>query len=203
MTSTIVVRKLGMQSYLPTLEAMQHFTQTRDDTTPDELWLLEHPAIYTLGQAGKEEHLLNRNAIPVLKVDRGGQVTYHGPGQLVAYTLIDLTRKKMSVHRLVHLLENTVINVLHHYGIEGERKLKAPGVYIQGKKICSVGLRIRRGCSYHGLAFNVNNDLSPFEDINPCGYPGLTMTRLSDFIGPCTPDEVHALFIETFSQAVS
>lgn len=192
----LIIRELRLQDYATTWQAMQEFTQTRTENTPDELWLLEHPSVFTLGQAGKEEHVLNPGKIPLLKVDRGGQVTYHGPGQLMAYTLIDLRRKHLTVHQLVHGLENVVIRFLADYGISAAADPKAPGVYIAGKKICSVGLRIRRGCAYHGLALNINVDLAPFTLINPCGYKDLKMTRLLDF----APDATVAGILPAFTR---
>lgn len=179
------VRFLGQQAYEPTWAAMQAFTAARDETTPDELWLLEHPPVYTQGQAGKPEHLLNPGQIPVVQIDRGGQVTYHGPGQLVAYVLFDLKRRKLGVRELVRRLEQSVIDLLAGYGITAYGKVDAPGVYVaQGDgeaKIAALGLRIRNGCCYHGLSFNVHMDLSPFHHINPCGYAGLHVTQLADF----------------------
>ena len=165
---------------------MRDFTDARDATTPDELWLLQHPAIYTLGQAGRLEHLLDAGHIPVLKVDRGGQVTYHGPGQLIAYLLLDLKRASLGVKGLVNLLETAVIEVLATQGILAQARPDAPGVYVEGAKIASLGLRVRYHCSYHGLALNVDLDLEPFTRINPCGYPGLAVTRLVD-LGVTTP----------------
>lgn len=179
-TDTVIIRHLDFQDYSTCWQAMQQFTQQRDDTTPDEIWLLQHPSVFTQGQNGKPEHLLAPLNIPVVKVDRGGQVTYHGPGQLVAYTLIDLKRKKFNVRELVTHLENAIIYVLSDYGIEAIAKKDAPGVYVDHAKIASVGLRIRRGCSYHGLALNVAMDLEPFLRINPCGFAKLKMTQLSD-----------------------
>jgi lipoyl(octanoyl) transferase len=159
---------------------MRDFTASRDPETPDELWLLQHPPIYTLGQAGRLEHVLDPGDIPVLKVDRGGQVTYHGPGQIVAYLLLDLRRAGLGVRGLVHLLETAIIDLLAHQGIAAEARSGAPGVYVQGAKIAALGLRVRRHCSFHGLALNVDLDLEPFSRINPCGYPGLAVTRLAD-----------------------
>jgi lipoyl(octanoyl) transferase len=160
---------------------MREFTSTRTATTRDELWLLEHPPVYTLGQAGRPEHLLRDNGIPVVRTDRGGQVTYHGPGQAVAYVLLDLRRRGLSVKRLVGLLEQTVIDVLAAHRVAGERRAGAPGVYVGGAKVAALGLRVRGGCTYHGLALNVSMDLVPFRDINPCGYKGLAVTQLADF----------------------
>ncbi len=181
---TVIIRHLEHQDYATCWQAMQQFTNLRDETTPDEIWLVEHAPVFTLGQNGKPEHLLNPGDIPVIKVDRGGQVTYHGPGQLVAYTLIDLKRKKFNVRELVTILENSVIEYLKEFGIHAEAKKEAPGIYINQAKICSIGLRIRRGCSYHGLAFNIAMNLEPFLRINPCGFSQLKMTQLSDLGGP-------------------
>ncbi len=176
----VVIRHLGCVPYEPTWHAMQNFTQTRDADSPDEIWLLEHPRVFTQGQAGKAEHILAAGDIPVVQVDRGGQVTYHGPGQLVAYILVDVRRAGQGVRDLVSRIENTLIDVLSQYGVAAEAKPDAPGVYVAGNKIASLGLRIRRGCSFHGLALNVDMDLQPFHRINPCGYAGLKMTQLRD-----------------------
>ena len=184
--SLLVIRYLGLCDYEASWRAMRDFTDARDATTPDELWLLQHPAIYTLGQAGRLEHLLDAGHIPVLKVDRGGQVTYHGPGQLIAYLLLDLKRASLGVKGLVNLLETAVIEVLATQGILAQARPDAPGVYVEGAKIASLGLRVRHHCSYHGLALNVDLDLEPFTRINPCGYPGLAVTRLVD-LGVTTP----------------
>ncbi len=166
--------------YTTVWQAMQNFTDDRDDETQDELWLVEHPAVFTQGQAGKEEHLLLPGDIEVVKVDRGGQVTYHGPGQQVIYFMINLRRRKIGVRELVTLLENGLIAALADFNIIANAKPDAPGVYVDGKKIASLGLRIRKGCSFHGLALNVNMDLSPFLRINPCGYQGLEMVQTAD-----------------------
>lgn len=179
--NTITIRTLGQQDYQTCWQAMQEFTNRRDETTPDEIWVVEHPPVYTLGQNGKPEHLLHPGEIPVIKVDRGGQVTYHGPGQIVVYPLIDLKRRKLNVRDIVTLLEKSVIELLQQHGITATAKCEAPGVYVDNKKIASIGLRIRRGCSFHGLAFNVAMDLEPFSRINPCGFKGLEMTQLSTF----------------------
>ena len=176
----LVIRYLGLRAYETIWQAMRDFTDARDPETPDELWLLQHPAIYTLGQAGRWEHLLDAGGIPVLKVDRGGQVTYHGPGQLIAYLLLDLKRAGLGIKGLVHLLETAVMDLLAAHGILAQVRPDAPGVYVAGAKIASLGLRVRRHCSYHGLALNVDLDLEPFSRINPCGYPGLAVTRLVD-----------------------
>lgn len=172
----LLVRELGVQPYLPVWRAMQAFTNARTDTTPDEIWLLEHTPVFTQGQNGKAEHVLNPGDIPIVQSDRGGQVTYHGPGQLMFYTLIDIQRKNCNVRSLVTLLEMACIAYLGDHGITAEAKKEAPGVYIQGQKIASIGLRVRHGRSYHGLAFNIDLDLSPFERINPCGFKQLKMT---------------------------
>ncbi len=178
----LVVKNLGRQDYEPVWKAMHTFTDERDENSCDEVWLVEHNPVFTQGQAGKEEHVLAAGDIPVVKSDRGGQVTYHGPGQLVAYVLINLRRKKIGVRELVTHIENTVINTLSQFTIESAARPDAPGVYVDNKKICSLGLRIRKGCSFHGLALNVNMDLSPFLRINPCGYAGMEMIQLHDLI---------------------
>jgi lipoyl(octanoyl) transferase len=175
------IRKLSLQEYEATWRDMQHFTTHRSPETPDEIWLLEHPAVYTLGLSGKREHLLTPSkTIPIIQSDRGGQVTYHGPGQLVVYTLLDIKRLNINIRELVTLLEQAMINTLADYGIEAIARADAPGVYINGKKIGSIGLRIKNNCSYHGLSLNNNMNLSPFDAINPCGYPGLKVTQLAD-----------------------
>lgn len=159
---------------------MQEFTATRAATTVDELWVLEHPPVFTLGQAGKREHLVHPTVIPVIPIDRGGQITYHGPGQIVNYVLVDLKRRGYGVKELVHRMEQAVIDLLTESGIAAERQAGAPGVYVNGAKIAALGLRIKGGCSYHGLALNVDMDLAPFSLINPCGYPGMTVTQVRD-----------------------
>ncbi|YCO03021.1 lipoyl(octanoyl) transferase LipB [Vibrio sp. VNB-15] len=184
MQHQLVVRRLGRQDYEPVWKAMHEFTDQRTDDTPDEVWLVEHNPVFTQGQAGKAEHLINTGDIPVVQSDRGGQVTYHGPGQLVAYFLINLRRKKLGVRDLVTHIENLVINTLKAYNIESAVRPDAPGVYVDSKKICSLGLRIRKGCSFHGLALNVNMDLGPFLRINPCGYEGMEMVQVSQVGGP-------------------
>ncbi len=188
------VRNLGRRAYVPVWHAMQAFTDARDENTPDELWIVEHDPVFTLGQAGKPEHVLAPGDIPVLRVDRGGQVTYHGPGQIVAYPLVDLRRLKLGVRELVERIEQAVIDVLADWNIAGERKPGAPGVYVAGAKVAALGLRVRRGCSFHGLAFNVAMDLEPFRRINPCGHEGLQVTSVLDLGGPSDPAVlVHAL----------
>ena len=187
----LVVRHLGLAEYLPTLEAMRRFTAERDEQTADEIWLLQHPRVFTQGQAGKAEHLLAPGDIPVVQVERGGQVTYHGPGQLVAYLMLNLRRQKLVVRELVTAMENALVDVLAGYGIEAAPKADAPGVYVAGDKIASLGLRVRNGCSFHGLALNVDMDMSPFQRINPCGYAGLKMIQLRDLLEtPPSLDEV-------------
>ncbi|NEX20485.1 lipoyl(octanoyl) transferase LipB [Thiorhodococcus mannitoliphagus] len=193
----------GLQDYLPTLEAMRSFTDGRDEDTPDELWLLEHPPVFTLGQAGRREHLLDPGDIPVVQVDRGGQVTYHGPGQLIAYLMLDLRRFGVGVKRLVSLLEQSVIELLASYGIEAARRTDAPGVYVSGAKIASLGLRVRNGCCYHGLALNVSMDLEPFRRINPCGYAGLPMTQVSNFVSGISVTEAGGALANAMGLALN
>lgn len=194
-TESPLFRDLGRVEYEPTWRAMQAFTETRGPETRDEIWFLEHPPVFTLGLAGKLEHVLAPGEIPVIHIDRGGQVTYHGPGQLVVYPLIDLKRLKLGVRALVEGIENSVIDVMAAFGIETMSKRDAPGVYTpDGRKLASLGLRVRRGCTYHGLAFNVAMDLEPFSRINPCGYAGLQMTQVSELGGPANvPDVAQAL----------
>jgi lipoyl(octanoyl) transferase len=173
---------------------MRQFTDQRDAGTTDELWLLEHPPVFTLGQAARPEHILDAGEIPVVKTDRGGQVTYHGPGQLVAYLLLDLKRAGLGVKRLVNLLEQSVIDLLAAYGVIAAARPDAPGVYVDGAKIASVGLRVRQGCSYHGIALNLDLELEPFARINPCGYPGLSVTRLVDLAPGIERQDIMASF---------
>jgi lipoyl(octanoyl) transferase len=174
----LVTRRLGLSEYEATWREMQQFTNERTDSTTDEFWLLEHPSIFTLGQAGKSEHLIAPGDIPVIKTDRGGQVTYHGPGQLIGYTLFDLRRRKLTVRDLVSGIELSIMDLLSSYGIESETVKTAPGVYVAGRKIAALGLRVRRGCSFHGLSINVDMDCEPFNRINPCGYEGLEIVQL-------------------------
>jgi lipoyl(octanoyl) transferase len=185
-------RDLGLIDYQPAWQAMQRFTDGRDRQTPDEIWLVQHPPVFTQGQSGKPEHLLLPGDIPVVQVDRGGQVTYHGPGQLVVYLLLDVRRLGFGVRELVTRIENSLIDLLASYGVTAAAKPEAPGVYVDGAKIASLGLRIRNGCSFHGLALNVDMDLEPFQRINPCGYAGLAMTQLRDLAGPIEFAEVSA-----------
>jgi lipoyl(octanoyl) transferase len=177
----MLVRRLGRVDYQPTWQAMQTFTAARTPATPDELWQVEHPPVYTVGIAGRQEHLpAGDSAIPVVRIDRGGQITYHGPGQVVLYTLLDLNRLGLGVRAFVRMLERAVIDLLGRYGIDAEGRIDAPGVYVDGAKIAALGLRIRHGRSYHGLSLNVDMDLSPFGLIDPCGYRGLQVTQLRD-----------------------
>ncbi len=176
----LTIRHLGLQHYQTTWQAMQHFTEARNAQTPDELWIVEHFPVYTLGLNGKREHLLNTGTIPVIQCDRGGQVTYHGPGQLVIYTLLDMKRLELGVRQLVTVLEQAMISVLAQYGITAAARADAPGVYVADKKIGSIGIRIKNNCSYHGLSLNNQMDLSPFEGIDTCGYSGLEVTQVSD-----------------------
>ncbi|MDO9212893.1 MAG: lipoyl(octanoyl) transferase LipB [Methylococcales bacterium] len=176
----ITIRDLGLQDYQTVWQAMQDFTLQRNSDTPDELWIVEHPAVYTLGLNGKREHLLNTGDIPVIQSDRGGQVTYHAQGQVIIYTLLDIERLNLNIRQLVSLLEQTMIDTLAFYGIVAIAKADAPGVYVQGKKIGSIGIRIKQHCSYHGLSFNNDMDLTPFNFINPCGYKDLKVTQLRD-----------------------
>ena len=178
-SADLQVRHLGLMAYEPVWRAMQAFTDERDENTADELWLVEHPPVFTQGQAGRAEHILAPGDIPVIQVDRGGQVTYHGPGQIVAYPLIDIKRLGVGVRELVKSIEQAIIDVLKSYGVDAGLIAGAPGVYIDGVKIASLGLRIRKGRSFHGLSFNINMDLEPFQRINPCGFQGLQVTNLS------------------------
>lgn len=186
----LLIRRLGQVDYEPTWRAMQDFTARRGDDTPDELWLLEHPPVFTLGQAGKPEHLLRDTGIPLVKIDRGGQITYHGPGQVVIYLLIDLARRKLKVREMVTLMEQALIDLLGEFGIAAARLAGAPGVYVEGAKIAALGLRVKNGCTYHGLALNVSMDLTPFSAINPCGYAGMAVTQLADLGVREGPDAV-------------
>ena len=191
-----LVRDLGRQSYEPVWRAMQAFTDARTEVTPDELWLVEHEPVFTLGQAGKPEHVLMPGGIPVLHVDRGGQVTYHGPGQIVAYPLLDLKRLRIGVREYVCRIEQAVIDTLAEWNIEGARKEGAPGVYVGGAKIAALGIRVRRGCTFHGLAFNIEGrSTPPFSRINPCGYAGLEVVALQDFGGPASLDAVKPVLV--------
>lgn len=200
---TLLVRQLGLQPWAPVSQAMHDFTNQRSAETPDEIWLVEHPPVFTQGQAGKAEHLLMPGDIPVMQSDRGGQVTYHGPGQQVMYVLVNLKRRKTGVRELVTAIEQTVIATLAHYDIEAAARPDAPGVYVKGKKICSLGLRIRNGSSFHGLALNVDMDLAPFLRINPCGYAGLEMTQISAYKKGVTLADVQPLLITHFARELA
>ena len=182
----VVIRCLGQVEYEPTWRAMQRFTDERDASTPDEIWFLEHPPVFTLGMNASAAHVLAPGDIPVVQIDRGGQVTYHGPGQLVVYPLVDLRRAHLGIRELISALEQSVIDLAAQFGIAAQSRRSAPGVYVDGRKVASVGIRVRRGASYHGLALNVALDLEPFRRINPCGYEGLQMTQLSELGGPAT-----------------
>jgi len=198
MSRPLHVRRLGRQPYQPVWRAMQAFTAARDEHVDDELWVLEHDPVFTLGQAGRPEHVLAPGDIPVVNVDRGGQVTYHGPGQIVAYPLLNLRRLGVGVRELVHRIEQAVIDTLAHWDIQAARLEGAPGVYVAGAKIAALGLRVRRGCTFHGLAFNVNMDLEPFTRINPCGYKGLAVTTVADLGGPSALAPVEKVLVEEF-----
>jgi lipoyl(octanoyl) transferase len=196
LSEQIVVRDLGLVEYLPAWQAMQHFTAARDDNTVDEIWLLEHHPVFTQGHAGDAGHLLSTGDIPVVQVDRGGQVTYHGPGQLVVYLLLNLRRKKFGVKELVARMEASIVELLAHYGVDAYARADAPGVYVNEAKICSLGLRVRKGCSFHGLAFNLDMDLEPFNRINPCGYAGMAVTRLKNLVDTLDRESVKDLLTE-------
>ena len=200
MNNSLIIRQLDNSDYVDVWHAMQTFTDERTDETYDELWLVEHPAVFTQGQAGKEEHLLMPGDIPVVKVDRGGQVTYHGPGQQVIYFMINLRRRKMGVRQLVTLIENAIVAALNKYKINAYARSDAPGVYVDEKKVASLGLRVRKGCSFHGLALNVDMDLSPFLRINPCGYAGLEMVQTKDLSGPQTVREAGEALVEQLAR---
>ncbi|MGH8128455.1 MAG: lipoyl(octanoyl) transferase LipB [Gammaproteobacteria bacterium] len=198
MSAEIKIRHLGRVPFEPTWHKMQAFTDARDADTADEIWLLEHDPVFTLGLAGKREHVLAPGDIPVVHIDRGGQVTYHGPGQLVVYPLLDLRRRHLGPRALVSALEQATVDALAEWNIAAHARPDAPGVYLEEKKIASIGLRVRRGASYHGIAINVNMDLEPFTRINPCGYAGLEMTQLSEFGGPTDLDTVADVFLGQF-----
>ena len=187
---------LGRQAYEPVWRAMQRFTDARDQDTVDELWLVEHEPVFTLGQAGKPEHVLAPGEIPVLHVDRGGQVTYHGPGQIVLYPLLDLRRIGIGVREYVCRIEQAIIDTLDEWNIGGQRREGAPGVYVAGAKVAALGIRVRRGCTFHGLAFNIGMDLEPFHRINPCGYQGLQVTSMRDLGGPSSMDAVKPVLLD-------
>lgn len=199
----IVIRQFDVQPYEPVSLAMHKFTDLRDAQTLDEIWLVQHPPVFTQGQAGKAEHVLTPGDIPVIQSDRGGQVTYHGPGQQVMYVLIDLKRRKLGVRQLVTSIENTVVDTLAHFHIDAHARADAPGVYVGERKICSLGLRIRKGCAFHGLALNIAMDLSPFLRINPCGYAGMQMTQLSELAPGVTLEDTAPVLVSTFMQLLN
>ncbi|KTC89051.1 lipoyl(octanoyl) transferase LipB [Fluoribacter dumoffii] len=192
------IKQLGIQNYNDVWLLMKEFTQTREADTDDELWLLEHFPVYTQGQAGKPEHILNPESIPVVQSDRGGQVTYHGPGQLVAYVLMDISRNNLGVRSLVNKLEQILISVLAEYRIEGSVRCGAPGVYVNEQKIASIGLRVKNGCTYHGIALNVDMNLKPFSGINPCGFAKMEMTQISHFVPEIQMAQVNKHFVQYF-----
>lgn len=195
----LIVRRLGRQPYQPIWQAMSAFTDCRSDATTDEVWVLEHDPVFTLGQAGKPEHVLAPGDIPVVHCDRGGQVTYHGPGQIVAYPLLDLRRLRIGVREFVTRIEQSMIDTLAEWSIVAERRDGAPGVYVAGAKIGALGVRVRHGCTFHGLAFNVAMDLEPFRRINPCGYQGLAVTQVADHGGPTQLTQVQDRLLEAFA----
>lgn len=199
----VIIRQLGRQSYEPIFKAMQRFTDERTADTEDEIWLVEHDAVFTQGQAGKAEHILMPGDIPVVQVDRGGQVTYHGPGQQVIYLMLNIKRRKLGVRHLVTAMEEAVVGLLAKYGVKAYPKPDAPGVYVDEKKVCSLGLRIRNGCSFHGLALNVNMDLSPFQRINPCGYAGMEMIDTARLNGPTSLEIAGSELTDLLLEALS
>ncbi len=199
---TLHVRRLGLLEYEPVWQAMQTFTDGRDENTADELWLVEHPPVFTQGQAGRAEHILDPGDIPVVQVDRGGQVTYHGPGQIVAYPLIDIRRMGMGVRELVTAIEQAIIAVLQSYDVDATPRADAPGVYVDGVKIAALGLRIRKGRSFHGLSFNINMDLEPFQRINPCGFQGLEVTNLSALVDEVNMNEAENRLIASLGKVL-
>ncbi len=201
---SLVIQHLGHQRYTDTYQAMQTFTAERQADSQDEVWLVEHPPVYTQGLNGDARHIQSSlGAIPLVQTDRGGQITYHGPGQLVMYVLIDLKRRKLGVRQLVTLLEQSTINLLQNYGLNAQARADAPGIYIHGKKIASLGLKIKRQCSYHGLALNVNMDLSPFQRITPCGLMGMQMCQLADFVDAISVSAVYAGLLTEFERQLA
>ncbi|MCC4833668.1 lipoyl(octanoyl) transferase LipB [Shewanella sp. 1_MG-2023] len=201
-TQALHIRHLGRQDYESVWHAMQAYTDNRDSESNDELWIVEHSPVFTQGQAGKSEHILNPGDIPVIQVDRGGQVTYHGPGQLVVYPLIDIKRGKLGVRQLVNNIEQSIVDMLAMYDVNAYAKADAPGVYVDERKVASLGLRIRKGCSFHGLALNVDMDLAPFQRINPCGYAGLEMVQCKALGGPQTVNDAGDKLIQTLSKVL-
>jgi lipoyl(octanoyl) transferase len=199
-TIPLHIRHLGLCDYTQTWQAMRDYTDTRDENSPDEIWLLQHPPVFTQGQNGKAEHILDAGDIPIVQVDRGGQVTYHGPGQLVAYILIDLKRRKIGVRQLVTAIEHAIIDTLAEWGIHAASRTDAPGVYVDGAKIASLGLRVRKNRTYHGLAFNIAMDMEPFQRINPCGLFGIRMIQLRDFVDAITFDAAAEKLVQHLEQ---
>lgn len=197
-TNNIIIIELHTQPYMQTYQAMHDFTLNRNEQTPDEIWLVEHYPVFTQGRVGKPEHLLHQTDIPIVATDRGGQITYHAPGQQIMYILFDLKRRKIGIRDIVSCLEKCVIQTLAHYDIMSYAKAEAPGVYIDHKKICSLGLHIKRGCTLHGLALNIDMDLAPFKNINPCGYAGLQMTQLKEFVPQINRSELKQLLTNNF-----
>ncbi len=200
MPRDVLVKDLGRTQYCEVFDQMRAFTNERNQTTPDEIWLTEHEPVFTQGQAGKAEHLLAPGTIPVVQTDRGGQVTYHGPGQIVAYLLFDIRRLGINVRGLVSGIEDSIISLLSHYKVTGQARADAPGVYVGGAKVAALGLRVRRGCSYHGLSLNVQMDLAPFAMINPCGLSDVTVTQLADLGGPSSTSQVKPLLLESLAE---
>ena len=203
LNSQLRVRRLGLAEFQPTYAAMRQFTTSRQEDTPDELWLLEHPPVYTAGLACRPEHLPRGSGIPLARIDRGGQITYHGPGQVVMYTLLDLARRNLKIRAFVGLLEQAVINTLARYHVQAQRKAGAPGIYVNGAKIAALGLRVRSAGCYHGVALNVDMDLSPFLAIDPCGYPGLAVTQTRDLGIVATADELGTLLAAELTQLLA
>lgn len=200
---TPLIRSLGRVAYQPTWQAMQSFTAQRNDTTRDEIWLCEHAPVFTQGMAGKPEHLLHDIGVPLVRIDRGGQITYHGPGQLVVYLLLDLKRRNLKVRELVTRMEQAVIDLLADYAVAAERLPEAPGVYVNGAKIAALGLRIKGGCCFHGLSLNIDMDLAPYAAINPCGYAGMPVTQMSDLCDrPVTIEQVSGQLIEKLQESL-
>ena len=197
-----VIKHLGVVQYAPTYEAMRRFTEARSKATPDELWVLQHPPVYTVGVAGRKEHFPRRKEIPIERIDRGGQITYHGPGQAIVYTLVDLARRRLTVRAMVTTIEQAVIDTLAAHDVRAERKSGAPGVYVGGAKVAALGLRVRRGGCYHGVALNVNMDLAPFSAIDPCGYPGLEVTQTSALGIAADTDQLGRALAERISRFI-
>lgn len=202
MNEIVKIKDLGTQAYQPILEQLKTFTHARDTSTIDEIWTLQHEQVYTQGQAGKAEHVLNANSIPIIQSDRGGQITYHGPGQLIVYLLADIARKKINIRQFISYLETSVIELLNIYNIQANTRANAPGVYVDDAKICALGIRVRHGRTYHGLSLNVAMDLEPFKHINPCGYSGLRVTQLSDLGGPTSIVTVAQQLIPILNQKI-